>query len=304
MKTNNSFFSRALLPLSAVALALTVTGCLLFPARRQVRKSDSVVAFLFPSKQPDIQLPSLPTLNLPLRVGIAFVPEERNHSQAVFSEMQKQVLMKRVADQFRSLAFVQAIEVVPGAYLRPGGSFENLEQLRSLLGIDVIVLVSFDQVQFTEPNIFSLAYWTIVGAYVINGNRNDTHTLMEATVYDISSRALLFRAPGVDQTKASTSGAYVDAELRKDSAASLDRATTDLIKNLDTALGDFRTAVKEGRGQVQIAHKPGYTGGGAIDRTTATVILLVFIIVASLWARKQMARTGRDQRKRSPEDSD
>jgi rhombotail lipoprotein len=208
--------SRLLLLCGLVAGSLLLSGCMLFPQSRS-QKSGSVVAFLFPKEKPQVQAPSIPVLQLPLRVGLAFVPEADTATAGSFTEMQKQTLLKKTADQFRAQPFVQSIQVVPGAYLRAGGSFDNLDQLRSLLGIDVIVLLSYDQVQFTEDNVFSLAYWTIVGAYFFNGNRNDTHTLVEAVVYDIASRSLLFRAPGVDQTKASTGAAYVERELRKDS---------------------------------------------------------------------------------------
>jgi rhombotail lipoprotein len=196
----------ALLALAAASILL-ISGCTSYFPRNRAHQSGSVVSFLFPKEQPRVQTPVLPVLDLPLRVGIAFVPETQT-SRASFSEMQKQRLLGRVADKFRTLPFVQAIEVVPAAYLRPGGGFENLDQLRSLLGIDVIVLLSYDQVQFTDHNVLSLAYWTIVGAYVFTGDHNDTQTLMEATVYDIASRSFLFRAPGVDRTKGLGALAY------------------------------------------------------------------------------------------------
>jgi rhombotail lipoprotein len=279
----------------SVAFVLLLSGCMLFPQSRN-QKSSSVVAFLFPKEKPAVQTPAIPVLSLPLRVGVAFVPETEGRSAGKFSEMQKQVLLKKTADQFRALPFVQSIEAVPGMYLRTGGSFENLDQLKSLLGIDVIVLLSYDQVQFSEENVYSLAYWTIVGAYFFSGNRNDTHTLMEAVVYDIASRSLLFRAPGVDQTKASTGAVYVERELRKEGGESFDRATADLTKNLETALGEFKQNVKEGRSQVQIVHKPGYSGGGAIDSRTLAVMLVVFLAAAALCARKHMGRCrGKDK---------
>jgi rhombotail lipoprotein len=275
----------ALLALAAASILL-ISGCTSYFPRNRAHQSGSVVSFLFPKEQPRVQTPVLPVLDLPLRVGIAFVPETQT-SRASFSEMQKQRLLGRVADKFRTLPFVQAIEVVPAAYLRPGGGFENLDQLRSLLGIDVIVLLSYDQVQFTDHNVLSLAYWTIVGAYVFTGDHNDTQTLMEATVYDIASRSFLFRAPGVDRTKGLGALAYQQQQLRKASSESLDKATADLTKNLDTALAQFQQTVKEGRTNVKITHKPGYTGG-ALDRQTANLMLIVAIAAASLYARRHL----------------
>jgi rhombotail lipoprotein len=289
-----SLFSRSkqLLLCGMAAGIILLSGCMLFPQSRS-QKSGSVVAFLFPKEKPQVQAPSIPVLQLPLRVGLAFVPEADTATAGSFTEMQKQTLLKKTADQFRAQPFVQSIQVVPGAYLRAGGSFDNLDQLRSLLGIDVIVLLSYDQVQFTEDNVFSLAYWTIVGAYFFNGNRNDTHTLVEAVVYDIASRSLLFRAPGVDQTKASTGAVYVERELRKDSGESFDRAIADTSKNLESALHEFRENVKAGRSEVKVVARPGYTGGGAIDGRTLAVMLVVFLAAAALYARKHMGRRRR-----------
>ena len=288
--------SKQLLLCGMAAGIILLSGCMLFPQSRS-QKSGSVVAFLFPKEKPQVQAPSIPVLQLPLRVGLAFVPEADTATAGSFTEMQKQTLLKKTADQFRAQPFVQSIQVVPGAYLRAGGSFDNLDQLRSLLGIDVIVLLSYDQVQFTEDNVFSLAYWTIVGAYFFNGNRNDTHTLVEAVVYDIASRSLLFRAPGVDQTKASTGAAYVERELRKDSGESFDRAIADTSKNLESALHEFRENVKAGRSEVKVVARPGYTGGGAIDGRTLAVMLVVFLAASALYARKHMGRRRRKDKR-------
>jgi rhombotail lipoprotein len=287
--------SKQLLLCGLAAGSLLLSGCMLYPEGRN-QKSGSVVTFLFPKENPAVQTPTMPVLQLPLRVGIAFVPQPHDRFNGNFTEMQKQALLKKTSEQFRSLPFVQTIEVIPSMYLRPGGSFDNLDQMRALLGIDVIVLLGYDQMQFTETNIYSLSYWTIVGAYIFNGNRNDTHTLMEAVVYDIPSRSLLFRARGVDQTKASTAIVYVNQELREDSGESFDRATADLIKNLKLALGEFQKNVKEGRSQVQIVHKPGYSGGGAIDGRTLTIMIFVFLAVAALYARKHMKRSSRQKK--------
>jgi rhombotail lipoprotein len=232
------------------------------------------VAFLFPNEQPLIQEPALPVLKLPLRVGLAFVPEERG-SPDRFSEPRKQVLLQRIAADFRDRPFVQSIQTVPELYLRHGGGFENLDQLRGLLGIDVMVLLSYDQAQFSAERKSAIAYWTIVGAYFVNGNRNDTHTLMEATVYDIPSRTLLFHAPGVDLTRGNSSLVDLERELRANSAASLDRATAQLVKSLETELGTFQQSLKEGTAHVKVENRPGYSGAGAVDAVSVCALLAI-----------------------------
>lgn len=277
----------------SLAVALLLGGCTAFYHNGQRNQSaSSVVGFLYPGKDRPLPPTSIPVLRLPLRVGIAFVPPSGDRgygSRFGLSEVQKNQLMQRVADEFKGREYIQSIEIVPSSYLRPGGGFDNLEQVRSLLGVDVIALVAYDQVQFTNENILSLAYWTIVGAYIFQGNKNDSQTLMEAAVYDISSRHLLFRAPGASQVQASSAAVYVDQNLRADSAKGFDLATDDLIKNLKVQLEDFRARVKASPGEVQIEHKPGYTGGGAMDGGFVAALLL-------LGAVARLRHKGRDQR--------
>lgn len=267
---------------SAVALA-ALAGCL-HSGRSRTQRSSSVVTYLYPNQTNPLPPTSIPVLRLPLRVGIAFVPSDQGRS--ALSELQKNALLQRVADQFKGREYIEAIEVVPASYLRPKGGFENLSQVQRLLNVDVVALIAFDQVQFTDQNFLSLAYWTIVGAYIFQGNKNDTQTLMEAAVYDIPSRHLLFRAPGANQVRAGSAAVYVSENLRKDSARSFEAATDDLIVNLKTQLEAFRERVKNAPSTVAtIEHKPGYRGGGAIEAWF--VLALAALAGARAWTRRR-----------------
>jgi len=239
---------------------------------RKTQRSSSVVAYLYPNQANPLPPTSIPVLRLPLRVGIAFVPGVSD-----ISEQQKTVLLARVAAEFKGLDYIQSIEIVPSTYLRAGGGFDNLNQVRSLLGVDVIGLVAYDQVQFTNTNFLSLSYWTIVGAYIFHGNKNDTQTLMEAAVYDIAGRHLLFRAPGASRVEAGAAAVYVPQQLRADSASGFDAATTELIANLKLQLASFRERVKNSPGEVKIEHKPGYTGGGSVGGGFAAALGLLLL---------------------------
>ena len=255
-------------------------GCALLGLSRKSERSSSVVGFLYPNQNDPLPPTSIPVLRLPLRVGIAFVPASGDSSnrgyyeQRGISEMQKTMLMQRVAAEFKGRDYIQSIEIIPATYLRPAGGFDNLDQVRGLLNIDVIALVAYDQVQFTNDNFLSLSYWTIVGAYIFKGNKNDTQTLVEAAVYDIPSRHLLFRAPGVSRVQAGAAGIYLEQNLRADSAKGLDLAMADLTVNLKTQLEEFRERIKHSPGEVQIEHRPGYAGGETGGLFTAALALL------------------------------
>lgn len=261
---------RSLLIALAGALAFALTGCVGFHSR-QNHRSSGIADFLYPKQDRPVVAPQMPVLELPLKVGIAFAPAENRFSSSV-STVQNEQILEKVAEAFRSQVFVKSIEVIPSGYLRAKGSFDNLDQVRRMMDIDVVVLVSYDQVQFTEENLLSLTYWTIVGAYIFQGNKNDTHTMIEAVVYDIPSRSLLFRAPGVNQMKSSATHMGLAEKRREDSAKSLALAMDDMTVNLGQRLGSFKEQVKQGKAKVEIRHSEGYTGAGSADAVLALIL--------------------------------
>jgi rhombotail lipoprotein len=268
------------LALLALVLLLAFTGCTTWWADRRHHEATSVVQFLYPDKEQPFVQPQIPTLRLPLRVGVAFVPTATRGGYLPapsLDETQKSELMRRVAAQFKALPFVRSIELVPATYLRPGGGFQNLDQLRALLGIDVVALIAYDQTQTSDSTEASLTYWTIVGAYVVQGQRNTTHTLMEAVVYDIASRSLLFRAPGTSAIKNHATLVRNGYELRKASVEGFDAASTEMTANLAQELELFKVRAKEAPETVRIEHRPGYTGGGALDAAFVAALALLVI---------------------------
>lgn len=254
---------------STLALAASLvfaTACASGPQHH----ATSVVGYLYPERTDHVETPAVPVLKLPLRIGVAFVPGEQSDcrpcADSPFPEADRIALMSRVADHFKAdSALVKSIEIIPSAYLSPRGSFTNLDQLRSMFGVDVIALISYDQIQFTDQGRTSLTYWTLVGAYLVEGEKNDTRTLMDAAVYDIASRRLLFRAPGVSHIKGSSTPVNLSEELRRDSGRGFRDASADMIANLDQQLVAFKQKVRQSPDEYRVVRQPGSTGGGSID---------------------------------------
>lgn len=278
----------------AMILALVVGGC----AARSVRHRSSVVDYLYPHEGNAIHPPEIPVLSLPLRVGVAFVPEApsvrtglapsdtlwgTNHQRRSntspdyqgFSEKDKTVLMKRVSEHFKEFPFVKSIELIPSAYLRAQGSFANLDQLKTMFGIDVIALLSYDQVQFTDEDFASITYWTLIGAYLVKGEHNDTHTMLDAAVYDIASRKMLFRAPGVSHIPSVATPVNLTEQSRLDSYKGFQDASEDLAVSLKEQLEDFHERVKESPDDYQIVRKPGYVGAGYLGVSFLPIIVVL-----------------------------
>lgn len=219
----------------ALCCAALLLGSACVVHQRQLKSS--ALDYLYPEGSEAIP-PADVTLELPLRVGLAFAPAVGLGSGA-FPEDRKLALLERIAGDFREREAIRQVEVIPTSYLKPGGGFENLEQLVSAFGIDLIALISYDQFQFSESGRSSWAYWTLIGAYVVKGERNETRTVMDAVIYDIPSRAMLFHATGQDSDKGRATPVDVSRELRQESAEGFQRATEDLVVNLNTALDAF-----------------------------------------------------------------
>lgn len=230
-------------PLAALALCTAVTvvsGCC---SARATHHASSALDFLYPDRNPAAPARDV-TLQLPLRVGLAFAP--RGEREDPISEVQKQALLEKVAAAFTAHKGIGRLEVVPSVYLEPGGSFRNLDQLASSLGLDLMVLVSYDQAQFTESTRASWTYLTVIGPLLVQGEKNDTRTLMDAVVYDIKSRALLFRAAGQSTVKGSSSPLNEERKRRLFADRGFDQATVSLVTHLDTALAAFEQQARSG----------------------------------------------------------
>lgn len=273
-------FKRVGRALVYACVAVVLTGC----AYSTHRYSSSVVQYLYPDRKEYVETPGIPVLALPLKVGIAFVPEGYNRHRNL-TESDKMDLMKEVGRHFKPYDFVKSIDLIPSAYLTEKGSFSNLDQIQTMYGIDVIALISYDQSQFTDEGIASIAYWTLIGAYIIPGEKNGTHTMVDASVYDIRSRKMLFRAPGISHIKSKATPVNLSEQMRTDSLEGFKAASRDLITNLDEQLSLFREKVKESPQEYRIVHKPGYTGGGSLD----AVLFGIFAVFGglSLWELKK-----------------
>jgi rhombotail lipoprotein len=276
--------------ITAASLALLVGlsfGCAGFYGSHDTRRQSSTVEFLYPKGKDLKQRPTIPHMTLPISVGIAFVPEseERRRRGYSIAEADKRDLLEQVAAQFRELPYVSRIEIIPSAYLQPGGGFRNLDQISAMHDVDVIALTAFDQAQHSDEGLLPITYLTVVGAYVMPGEKNDTSTMLDTAVYHVPSRKLLFRAPGTSRVKGRSTLINADAERRKDSAEGFAVANEEMTANLKIELDRFKLRLKQEPEQYVIAHKPGYKGGGATGPAMAA--LLTGALAVAQWRRKR-----------------
>jgi rhombotail lipoprotein len=272
----------------AVAI-LTGAGCESI-VHRNHHRATSLYSYLYSDEESHVDQPCIPVLSLPLRVGVAFVPSDsstRSSDAFDLAEESKIKLLNEISAQFKAYPFVGAIDVIPTAYLTPRGGFKNLDQLRTMYGVDVMALVSYDQVQFTDNTTWStIGYSTVAGLLFVQGEKNETRTMLDAAVYDITSRKMLFRAPGISSVKDASTPLSETLNLRKNSEESYNRAATNLVASLHTALEQFKVRAKTEPEQYKVVAKPGYKfAAGALG--PVDVLLVAVFGSASLWVRRQ-----------------
>lgn len=275
------------LPLLA-AVACALVGCealsTMWGGQPQTRTgaSSSVVEFLYPDGAvPPRPTGELPTLQLPIKVGLAFVPGGQT-AYGPLSEPQKMALLDGVRSKFAGEDYVTEIVLIPEAYLRGASGFDALDRAARMYGLDVMALVSYDQLSTSSEKSSSFWYWTIVGAYLVEGPRNDVQTLVDTAVFDIPSRTLLFRSAGTDRVVKDATMVESPQRLRETQAASFRRATEDMTTNLQAELVAFKARVKEAKAPVKVAQREGGGASGAA--------LLAWLLMAAAARRSLRAR--------------
>jgi rhombotail lipoprotein len=253
----------------AAATAFLATGCAGMGGS-ELHRTTNLTAFFNSTPTGSVENKAPAVLSKPLHVGIAFVPADGvtnrtfayanagpNYASAgangpnysfpaaqPVAESVKLDLMKQFVGCFSQYPAVQSADLISADYLTPRGGFDNLDRIRATYGVDVVILLSYDQAQFTDEGAMTLTYWTIVGAYMVPAEKIDTKTVLEAAAYDIGSRKLLFRATGEADLKGSSTPVNLSEQLRLESKKSFELAVNHLAAKLEIKIAEFeKTAV-------------------------------------------------------------
>lgn len=248
-----------------VMVALFLTGCSTmwnWSGGARSGASSSLVDYLYPDGEepPDVEQ-TIPFLELPLRVGIGFVPGRAGYG--TISEATKMQLLAKVKAEFIDRDYISHIEVIPDTYLRSKSGVIGMQQVARLYDVDVMALVSYDQVAVSEENPAGLLYWTIVGAYLIKATSNEVQTFVDTAVFDVDTARLLFRAPGAHTMSDRSTLVEAGEIVRKAKDASIGAAMEEMTGNLAVELDRFQERVKDDPKVAQTRWRPG-SGGGSI----------------------------------------
>jgi rhombotail lipoprotein len=269
--------------IATILVMLLIAGCSSlwnFGGETRSGVSSSLVDYLYPAGEvpPDTQ-DTIPYLKLPLRVGIAFVPGQSG--RGAISEATKMQLLETVKAEFTDRDYIEHIEVIPDTYLRSSKGINGMQQVARLYGVDVMALVSYDQVAVSEDNPSSFLYWTIVGSYVIKATSNEVQTFVDTAVLDVSTARLLFRAPGLNKTSDRSTLIESGEIVRKAKDSSFSAAMDAMTQNLTIELDQFQERVQKDPQVARTEWKSG-SGGGALGFW----ILLAFTGLSACRARR------------------
>lgn len=272
-------------------LSLSLTGCSsMFNNGRDYSQSSSLVDFLYPNnKKSQEHKTGKPNLNLPLKIGLAFVPPKNSYRQ--ISQANQLALLQKVKAAFSHYPFISEITVIPSNYMRAGGGFATIDQLSRLYDLDVMALVSYDQLSTTRENNAALLYWTIVGMYLIPGNSNSVQTFVDTAVFDIKSRKLLVRAPGISKLEKISTAVGASDVRRDQSIKGFQLAVADMNKNLDAEMQNFKARIKSDN-VATVTYQEGHSASSAGGGFTMPLMLLLGLLVALRFIRRTQRYVG------------
>jgi len=278
--------------LLAAAAAGTLTGCGFFNqlqcaphCRSEAHNSSSLVSFLYPDGKTPPPQDTTPELHVPLRIGLAFLPSQSGAQYTDLDEAHKERILERIRKRFADRKFVSEIVVIPDYYLKSSRGFEGLQGVQRLYSIDLMALVSYDQVTRRDDNNWSLTYLTIVGAFVIKATDHDVATMVDLAVVDPATRSLVLRAGGTHGSHAHSTLVQEQQEARLDADKSFDAASNQMIENFDSALKRFEASVHAGHANVRVVERNGSTGGGGA--TYALDVIFLGLLAARRFRRQR-----------------
>jgi rhombotail lipoprotein len=246
----------------------------------EARASSSLVSYLYPSGEEPPSENRIPELRLPVRVGLAFMPARPGAQGPGLEASRREELLERIRQRFADRKFVREIVIVPDYYLANTRGFEGLAGAQRLYNVDLMALVSYDQVTYRDDNSWSFGYLTIVGAYVLKGSRHDVTTLMDLAVVDPATRSILLRAGGTDHRHGTTTLIDEGRQTRESSTEGFGKATDQLIEHFDSALAQFESDVRAGKANVRVAgNESGGRVGGSLDFTWLAFLAAVLVFL-------------------------
>ena len=232
--------------IAAAGAILLLSGCAWFmgPTHDQVAQSkvtQSALRYLYPTQQQAVGTADVTQLQLPLRVGVAFLPDSGYHRVDGGSLNQALNPLLKV---LQAQPFVRSAVALPHDALTPSGGFAELDKLSLMHRIDVVMLIGYQQTAYSAENPLALLDLSIVGAYVIPGHNNEVTTQLTATAIHVASRRYLLSADSVVQASGHSTLSHAPSQIREKQSDGFVQSVAELEQPLQLALTQFKTSLK------------------------------------------------------------
>ena len=216
----------------AAGCCFWLAGC----AQTRSYSSASAAVFIEPVKD-SLRSGEKTSLQLPARVALIMIPANQSFNRPV-----PETVLRKAAEQLkqRLLAgtrYVSAVDVVVKGDI---SSKVSLDDIRSMYGADIALIISYQQDQITaQSGPGGLADATILGMFVVPGLEVRTLSFVDGKVVHIPSSSIVFRASGTNERSAMSTSYAQNSSLKDESIEGFMAAMTDLGSGLTSALSRF-----------------------------------------------------------------
>lgn len=230
--------------LICVLAAVTIGGCAADVHRTRVTGTAPIFSYL---SLKDSTIGGAPTdpLTFPTRVAIVYAPPLSTKPQ---TEQVPQTTLHAAAESLKKQLLVHS-NYVKSVVIGHTGETLSLEQIRNMYGCDIVVILSYSQLQSAERGGISKALdITLVGGHLYPGVTISTETGIEATVIHAPTQYILFTESGSNSRKTYSIPGGVDTSARNEAREGF----TEAMDNLANRVGKI-IVTYDATKQVQVA---------------------------------------------------
>lgn len=224
--------------------AVTIGGCAADVHRTRVTGTAPIFSYL---SLKDSTIGGAPTdpLTFPTRVAIVYAPPLSTKPQ---TEQVPQTTLHAAAESLKKQLLVHS-NYVKSVVIGHTGETLSLEQIRNMYGCDIVVILSYSQLQSAERGGISKALdITLVGGHLYPGVTISTETGIEATVIHAPTQYILFTESGSNSRKTYSIPGGVDTSARNEAREGF----TEAMDNLANRVGKI-IVTYDATKQVQVA---------------------------------------------------
>jgi rhombotail lipoprotein len=235
---------KKLVSLICVLAAVTIGGCAADVHRTRVAGTAPIFSYL---SLKDSTIGATPTepLTFPTRVSIVYAPPMSTRPQ---TEQVPQTTLRAAAESLKTRLLAHSA-YVKSVVIGHTSETLSLEQTRNMYGCDIVVILSYSQLQNAERGGISKALdITLIGGHLYPGVTITTETGIEATVIHTPTQYILFTESGSSSRTAISTPGGVNATAGSEAREGFTAATDNLADRMGKIIAKY-----DATQQIQVA---------------------------------------------------